>query len=478
MKEKILVPIGIAVAFAIMLLIAFTHNGTGDSGDSVMHFLVARDAFMHPENFFSVWGKPLYVFLGAPFAQFGFIGIKIFNIINTLISAVCTYLVAKKMNFNNSWMVIVFLLIFPMNIIMAFSGLTEPLFATILISGICLLFYNKTATGLILLSFMPFVRSEGLFIIVIVAGWLILQKKYKNCLWLLTGQVVYAFIGYIVSTGFLWFYTGNPYSLKNPLGHGAWSDFFDFLSLILSYPLMYFFTVGVLLIPVSLLVKKIKNNFIQPNWQLLLIWTLFITYFAFHAAVWALGLFGGGMARIVIGVAPLMAIICLFSFNSLAGILGKWFNPQVISGLLLAAVIITDIYYIDFHKDTYTLTTGFSVDISIDELAENNAVAYLKKKFPYYKSHTISYGAPYIGIALDEDYYEPNHMVCLNGEKVMPDSSFIIWEKTYSGRLCGVPIKDIEKDTTMVLDTTFVEGGKWGSDSILLYRKKNAFPVK
>src|SRR5581483_8975314 len=95
--------IGIVALFLITLALVF--NGTGDSGDSVLHYLYARYSFTNTANFFNSWAKPLYVLLGAPFAQLGFTGIKIFNIINTIVSMVCTYLIAKRLQLDNSWLI-------------------------------------------------------------------------------------------------------------------------------------------------------------------------------------------------------------------------------------------------------------------------------------------------------------------------------------------------------------------------------------
>src|ERR1035437_8661441 len=71
--------IGCICYFVALMLIAVNTNGTCDSGDSLSHFLFSKYAFIHPENFLNHWAKPLFVLLSAPFAQFGFVGIKLFN---------------------------------------------------------------------------------------------------------------------------------------------------------------------------------------------------------------------------------------------------------------------------------------------------------------------------------------------------------------------------------------------------------------
>src|SRR6185312_7165198 len=165
-------------------------------------------------------------------AQLGFKGIKLFNIITTIIAMIAAYKTAKRINLANSWLVPVLLLLAPMNFALSLSGLTEPLFACLLISGLCLLFYNYTVAGLIILSFLPFVRSEGMFLLIIIAAYLLWQKKPISIIWLFTGQLIYAFAGYSHFDSLLWFYQTNPYSLVSKYGKGAITTYFYAMPLI------------------------------------------------------------------------------------------------------------------------------------------------------------------------------------------------------------------------------------------------------
>ena len=75
-------------------------NGTGDEGDSVHHYLFARYAPLHPALFMDHWAKPLYVLLACPFAQFGFVGAKIFNVLAMMGAMWFTYLTAQALRLN------------------------------------------------------------------------------------------------------------------------------------------------------------------------------------------------------------------------------------------------------------------------------------------------------------------------------------------------------------------------------------------
>src|SRR6185312_15488826 len=90
-KEDRLAYLLLLVYYFIMIALAFIAKGTGDDGDSVFHFLFAKYAFVCPENFVNHWAKPVFVLLASPFAQFGFIGIKIFNVTVTTLAIFFTY---------------------------------------------------------------------------------------------------------------------------------------------------------------------------------------------------------------------------------------------------------------------------------------------------------------------------------------------------------------------------------------------------
>ena len=91
-KYRLWFLVGIGL-FYCWILCSF--NGTGDDGDSIFHFLYAKYALTHPELFLHHWAKPVFVFLASPFAQFGFMGIKTFNV---LLSLGSIWMVEKELN--------------------------------------------------------------------------------------------------------------------------------------------------------------------------------------------------------------------------------------------------------------------------------------------------------------------------------------------------------------------------------------------
>ena len=166
--------------FAGLLMIALNLNkaDTGDAGDSIIHYLFSASAFQYPSHFFNHWAKPVFVLLSAPFAQFGFRGIVVFNIICASLTALFTFYTAR--NLNNKYPILVFAIIFscPLYFKLIFSGLTEYLFALFLIIGIYLYQKKKYIPSLIFISFLPLIRSEGLLIFGVFGGYLFLNKDF------------------------------------------------------------------------------------------------------------------------------------------------------------------------------------------------------------------------------------------------------------------------------------------------------------
>ena len=195
-----------------MLSLAFIANGTGDEGDSVSHYLYSRYAFAHPENFLNHWAKPVFVLLTAPIAQGGFTAMKLFNIALIITTILLTVKVGKMLEIQNMWIAVFAMIFAPMNISLTLSGLTEPLFACWMMFGIYLLVKEEPLPAILWLSFLPFVRSEGLIVFCVLTIYILL-KKYWHLLPLLSfGHIVYGIIGYFYYGDFWWIFNKMSYA--------------------------------------------------------------------------------------------------------------------------------------------------------------------------------------------------------------------------------------------------------------------------
>src|ERR1017187_8761669 len=102
------------ILFLSLCLLGIFINTTGDSGDSILHFLYSKYSFVHHELFFHHWAKPFFVLLSSPFSQVGFKGIIVFNCLLASLTCLFTYRTAKSLNLKHAWFVFLFILFCPL----------------------------------------------------------------------------------------------------------------------------------------------------------------------------------------------------------------------------------------------------------------------------------------------------------------------------------------------------------------------------
>lgn len=313
-------------------------NGTGDSGDSVTHYLFARYAPSHPELYFHHWAKPVFVLLASPFAQFGFAGMKLFNALVTLISIFFTWKIAMDLKLKNAWLVVIACMFSPLYYILTLSGLTEPLFALFTALGIYYYLRQNYMTASIIASFLPFVRSEGLIILGIFGLYILLKRQWKFLPVLLLGSVLYSVAGYFVYHNLLWVFTKIPYATMHSVyGKGSITHFIEQLVNVIGVPCYVLFWLGVVYFLVKLIKKQLTSELF------ILIFAGFFAFFIAHSLFWYLGIFNSfGLKRVLIGVMPMTAILCAYGLNFLLSFIPeqKVLLRNITFSLLLAYIVV------------------------------------------------------------------------------------------------------------------------------------------
>jgi hypothetical protein len=202
------------------LVVVLWSQSTFDGGDSILHYLHAKQSWHYPKYFLSHWSKPFFVLLASPFAQFGFAGIKVFNTLCVAIAALFAYLIASK-NTNFGWVVILFLYFAPEYFLSQASGLTEPLFSTMLIIAVWSYLDKRVVLSFLIASFLPFVRSEGWLVAPVFGLVTLMDGRYKSVIWLTAGHVLYGIAGLFYYHDFLWMFHQNPYQgIEEKYGSG------------------------------------------------------------------------------------------------------------------------------------------------------------------------------------------------------------------------------------------------------------------
>jgi hypothetical protein len=433
-RSDFIFPLLIIYAIIAALTILF-FNGTGDAGDSILHYLFAKSAPVHPQLYFDHWAKPVYVLLASPFAHFGFTGIKIFNAVVSLFTIFFTYKIAWLLNLRNALICAVILIFAPLNYILTFSGLTEPLFALVISIGLYTMLKQKYIASCIIVSFLPFVRSEGLIITGVFAFYLLLKKEWKLIPWLLSGHIVYSVAGYFVYENFLWVFTKIPYaSLGSAYGSGKLLHFVDQMVYVTGVPIYILFWVGV----ISIVWKSVARK-ISPELQIL-VFLGFIAFFVAHSLFWYFGVFNSmGLKRVLIGVIPLIALIALMGYNFITE---EVFKNKKNARLIIQGLLLGYIMLFPFTANPAAINWDRDMKLSKDQVTATRVVGYITRHFG--TGHRFFYAHTYISELLNIDHFDPGKHLDLTRDfmsKTKP-GDIIIWENWF----CVVE-NDVTKET-------------------------------
>ncbi len=209
--EKYLVPAILLILVISYAILAIISEGTHGGADDIGHYRRSRYAFQFPEFFLYHWGKPFFTALSSPFAQFGFKGIRIFNVLAGTLAAYYTYRTAILLKFKFPVLAIFLVISSPLYTVLMLSGMTEILGSLVLILSIFLFFKKKYIWSALVLSFMPFVRNEALVILPLFFVALIWLKQWKAIPFLAFGFIFYSIVGGFYYDDFLWVVNEMPY---------------------------------------------------------------------------------------------------------------------------------------------------------------------------------------------------------------------------------------------------------------------------
>ncbi|HNS16370.1 MAG TPA: hypothetical protein PKH94_06480 [Bacteroidales bacterium] len=485
-KQEIVALASTGCFLVIFILIAFVKDGTGDSGDSIEHYLISRFAFVHPELYLHHWGKPVFTLLSSPFSQFGFTGMKIFNCIVAAFTGYFTIKVAsvivgikdyppprspslragrgKSSTFllplpasregARGWvpfpyLALCFLFAAPVYFKYIFSGMTEHLLGLALIASIYLMLKKNTTLSVLIVSVMPFMRSEGLIIAGVFALYLLVKKQYRYLPLLLTGHGIYGIIGYFYYHDLLWVFSRIPYlSLDSWYGAGHWPDFIFKLYYVIGLPLSGMLLLGLLRMAVNLIRKRhiVPHPFFTE--ELLLVYGSFLAFFLAHTVFWALGIFNSmGLGRVLNSVIPLTAIIGMRGLEWITSTRFHWLNRILFYGIL--AFIIS----FPFLGNPASLKWDRDLDLSADQKLINEVIPGIIKGS---SGNLYLYSHPYVGMQLGIDPYDPaqrGKIAAIRHPGKLPGNTVVVWDSWFSVTEEGYTFENLSAFDFLVLDT-------------------------
>lgn len=451
------------IFFLVLLIVRFLSSTTSDEGDSVLHYLFAKYAFKYPEHFFQQWAKPVYVLVMAPFAQLGFKAVQIANLALTAINFYLVYRLAAKLLIPKAWMASFIYASIPLAILISMSGLTEPLFACVLLLSMLLFTEKRYYAGLILLSFLPFVRSEGLVVCCVLLIYLFVIEKYELIPLLATGHIVYGLAGSFVHGNVMWVFTKLSYAtLTSAYGSGKWGHFFNVMPEITGIVVQYLLWIGMFfgfILFVRYLRRKLSEHEVNEIW---LVYAVFASVFFGHTIFWALGIFNSmGLIRPFAGVAPFIAIIALRGIQYISSPLQQWAVSKYLQYGLLALILIfpytSSIYAYKWERD-WTMKA--------DQRAQLRLIDFIKTNYPDYKQHTFYHVLPWVSVQLKQDWFDAKQHIHINDAfrlNQFKTGDFFIWDDWFAVVEGNATLEAMEKDIRFEKIKTEEEKDYWGN---------------
>ncbi len=401
-----------------------------DTGDSVVHYFFARYAFQNTMLFFDHWAKPFFTLLASPFARFGFAGMKLFNGLAGLLSAWIAYCIAKKLDLKFPWLAIILVLFAPAYFVKLFSGYTEPLFGLILIASVYLVLIRRPFPAALLLSFLPFVRSEGLILLIVFAFYFLLQKNFKAILLLATGHIAYSLAGLISGKSLLWIFTEIPYHVVSTYGKGNFSHYPQQLMLTLGVPVFLLCICGIVFQLLGMVYPKIQVNSTSKTEVNILILGSFLAYFLFHVMSWGFGLFGSaGLSRVLTAMVPLLGVISLIGFNFLIG--WKYKSSLPLHAFIYVPVI-AYILIFPFLSNPASINREKDLQRSGEMKLMHKIASNINKQ---YSGKFLYYSNPYLSYALNINPFDQTKHLCFTdwkSRKIVQPNSLVIWDNWFS----------------------------------------------
>ncbi len=326
--EKYLVPATLLILLASYAVFALISEGTHGGADDIEHYYRSRYAFQFPEFFLDHWGKPLFTALSSPFAQFGFKGIRIFNVLAGTLAAYYTYRTALLLKFKFPVLAIFLVISSPLYTVLMLSGMTEILGSLVLILSIFLFFKKKYLWSALVLSFMPFVRSEAMVIIPLFFVAFVWLKQWKAIPFLAFGFVFYSIVGGFHFDDFLWVINEMPYkgNAKEIYGSGELFHYVTASKFIFGLALAILMVIGGVFWILDPLLRPGKE---KKEWllEMLVAYLPFIIYLAAHSYVWWKGAGNSvGLIRVIVAVVPSAVLLGMFAYSRIIELIPvqKW----------------------------------------------------------------------------------------------------------------------------------------------------------
>lgn len=464
--ERGLIWIFLGFVLVLQTFLIVAGEGAYGGADNIGHFRIARYAFQYPELFFDHWGKPVFTLIFAPFAQLGFAATQLLNLFLGVVTLWLVSDLLKLLSVSQRWPVVLLGAFAPMYFMLLQSSLTEVLMGLFLVAAIWLVFKDRLKSAAVLLSFLPFVRTESIVVFPLFVLYFAYQRRFLPVLLLATGSLFYSFAGYFVYHDLLWIFRKMPYSLSGSIyGSGELFHFVKNLPLIVGVPFLLLLAVGI--VEWGLKAGKSFRTADQKFWLFLLVNGSWGLYFAAHSYVWWQGTGGSlGLIRVIAAVIPLMAVPAVIGFNWVVG----WIKPAWLGGSILTILLAWQLL-LPFKQ--HTLPFRWERPQQLMQETAN----YLRSAEPA----KIFYFDPFLLHFMGVDPFNSTLNNWGAGDRFTPSNTMafgdiLVWDAHFGPNEGGVALANLMEDPLLQLERTFIPAENFkvlgGYDyGIYLFRK-------
>ncbi|MFP4467737.1 MAG: glycosyltransferase family 87 protein [Bacteroidales bacterium] len=407
--------------FFMWLLLA-SEGYIGDA-DGLTHYKFSRYSWLYPEFLLHHWGKPVFTLLSSPFAQFGYDGVSVFNLLAGMASGWFAWLSARRLGYSNR-LLLPFLLFFaPVYTLFVISGQVEVLFGLFIVATAYLCLDKKYLWAAVLISFSPLVRTEGIIMIPVFGLFFLAVKQYRAIPWLLTGSVIYSIIGYFHYDDLFWLVNQMPYrGTADAYGTGSLAYFF------LRAPKMFGWLISLLITAGMVMVIRefqLRRSAAATN-AFLLILLPFAVYFLAHVVMWYTGIGRSlGLHRYMVSIVPLGALLALRGYNAIIDLFRVQRHGSMLSLLFTLFLLLTSVsepfsrYQIPHELDGMNKVMKEAADYMQKEGLDEHKIYYYDPAFFYFLNlnpYNETQSRPFVYRAGEPHYnIEPGEIVIWDG---------------------------------------------------------------
>lgn len=424
-------PLMILVSFCFMLVYIYLNEDHEGGEDNILLFLRSKYGFQHPEQLYATPIKILFSMIMSIPAQIGFKAVQITNALLACASSYIAIGICKKMNLTNHWFLVLLILFSPIYFVISLTALSEIMFSFALIACISLVQNQKYFWSALLLSFLPYIRSEGFILILVFITYFIFEKQWKILPLLLVGTLFFCLSGYSFHHDFLWVFNKNYGDASNLYGRGPFMHFLDNSRWFNGYPLTLI--LGFSLLMVLIYFKKLFHT------NRLLLFLVFGCYFGFlllHSFLWWQGMGASiGLVRVMACVMPLAGIIAIWTLSHL---------QKYMFGLSAYVFILFSIVHIN---------GSFNINKLPRKLDEHHSwiyKMYQQGKPMISKAPKIKFTSYYFAFLSDIDIFEEGSGDCwsINPKSLdqLPKGSVVQYETSFGPNECNIDTFYFERE--------------------------------